>query len=321
MSLLPELVEYFGLSRSDLNRIIATAPARYKVYEIPKRRGGKRTIAQPSRELKAIQRFVLEQKLSVFPVHAAAMGYVSGRGILSNARQHQRGQALLKLDFENFFPSIKVRDWILLCKSSNFDAIHLEDLPLYSKILFWGAKKKSIKPQCLSIGAPTSPALSNILMFALDNTLAATAADVGVVYTRYADDITISGPDIDQVRNFESAARKIIRAAKSPKLKFNEEKRGLFQSGDRRMVTGLVITPTKQISIGRARKREISALIHRSSLGQLDAKRRGYLKGILGFSLANEPEFVERMRAKYGNEAVDAALAYHVPKREIGIDE
>ena len=71
MSLIHELVVHLRISPSDLLQIISTAPARYKHYTIPKRRGGVRVIAQPSREVKAIQRYILAAKLSTLPVHAA----------------------------------------------------------------------------------------------------------------------------------------------------------------------------------------------------------------------------------------------------------
>jgi hypothetical protein len=66
MSLIRDLVERFGLSARDVIRLIESAPARYKIYDIPKRRGGRRTIAQPSKELKRIQRFIVGQKVESF---------------------------------------------------------------------------------------------------------------------------------------------------------------------------------------------------------------------------------------------------------------
>lgn len=111
MSLMNELVETIGLSISDLTRVIETAPAKYKVYQIAKRSGGHRTIAHPARELKLIQRYVLEKELLEFPVHPSAMAYEAGRSIFHNARGHRYNDVFLKLDFTNFFPSILVRDW------------------------------------------------------------------------------------------------------------------------------------------------------------------------------------------------------------------
>jgi len=82
------------------------------------------------------------------------------------------------------------------------------------------------------------------------------------------------------------------------------------------MVTGLVVTPTGQVSLGRQRKRLISTLLHRSGLGQLSVEQKGLLKGLLGFALANEPAFVGRLRHKYGDGAVDEGLRYFVPPRQ-----
>jgi RNA-directed DNA polymerase len=184
MSLLYEMALHFGVGVNDLAKIVSTAPLRYKVYGIAKRRGGVRIIAQPSSELKALQRYVLEMKLPAFPVHPAAAGYVRGRNILSNAQAHLANKVILKLDFKDFFPSIKVSDWEKLVRTTI--AVNRSDLSVYSKIMFWG--QGSRVPKCLSIGAPTSPALSNIILFKLDVELAKRAANLGVVYTRYADD-------------------------------------------------------------------------------------------------------------------------------------
>jgi retron-type reverse transcriptase len=315
MSLILELVEHFGLGVSDLQRIIDSAPARYKVYEIPKRHGGSRIIAQPSSEIKALQRFILETKLSIFPIHAQAMAYVRGKNIYENAVTHVSSAAILKLDFQNFFPSIKVRDWEQFAKNHSTAKIDISDLRYYSKILFWGRTKKSITPSCLSIGAPTSPALSNILLYDLDVQLSEIAGQLGVRYTRYADDITVSAPGLESVLEFERFARGLVKGRKSPKLFFNESKRGVYLRGQRRLVTGLVITPVQTISIGRKRKRTISALIHRSTLNQLDLRQRGYLKGLLGFCIAHEPNFIGRLRVKYGSPTIDAALKFRIPKK------
>jgi RNA-directed DNA polymerase len=313
MSIIDELVEHFGISSSDLMKIIETAPARYKVYQIPKRHGGMRTIAQPARDLKSIQRFIVDTKLASLPVHPSATGYILGKNILDNAKPHLEGRVLLKLDFQNFFPSITVQDWSNFVKSNKACKPMRSDLMLYSNILFWGMR--SVVPKCLSIGAPSSPILSNILMYDLDANLSATADKLRVTYTRYADDITISGESLEKVRAFERAARKIMRATRSPKLKFNEEKCGVYLRGQRRMVTGLILTPTKQISIGRERKRLISAMLHHVLVNRSSVEEMGRLKGLLGFCLANEPSFVSRMREKYGSAVLDSALRFRVPER------
>ena len=316
MSLSLDLIRALGWTGTDLQRVISTAPARYKVYAIPKRHGaGFRIIAQPSRELKVIQRFVLHNKLAMYPVHEAAMAYCAGRNIRDNAEKHRPENVILKLDFQDFFPSIKVRDWEKYAREVPVEGIDPGDIKLYSRIMFWGQERRSTVPRCLSIGAPTSPALSNILMYNFDVALSQQALEMGVGYTRYADDITISATSEEAVLNFEKTIVRSVRSLKSPRLTFNNEKRGLYKRGQRRMVTGLIVTPDRKVSIGRERKRLISAMLNRSSQGLLDLLGRSRLKGLLGFSIATEPEFLDRLRIKYGSSVIDAALSFHAPTR------
>lgn len=314
MSLVDELVLHLGMSAGDIQRIIATAPLRYKVYNIAKRNGGTRTIAQPSRELKAIQRYVAATNLTSLRVHNSAMGYVKNRNIKKNAEAHRHNSVILKLDFERFFPSLTVRDWKKYIKEKCLNTPLYLELETYSKILFWGGITK--QPVCLSIGAPTSPMLSNILMYDLDVKFSEIALATNSIYTRYADDITVSGSREEDVRKFERQARKIIRTTRSPRLVFNEEKRGIYMRGQRRMVTGLIITPGGSISIGRERKRLISSMLNHVVRNTATPEEKAQLKGLLGFCISTEPNFVNRMRLKYGSDVVDGALSYWIPRSQ-----
>jgi retron-type reverse transcriptase len=314
MNIVREISLNTGMSASDVLNVIATAPARYKQYPILKRSGGTRIIAQPSRELKTIQRFFMDHWLGALRVHPAAMAYVEGRNIKDNAEAHRKRSALLKLDFQEFFPSIKVTDWVAYIRRHMPEWNNAADIRLTSRVLFWG--QGTPDPKCLSIGAPTSPIISNLIMYELDELFAAEAGRRALAYTRYADDITISGASINEIVALEKFIRSTLTKWKSPKLKINEKKRGIYTKGQRRMVTGLIVTPEGKVSIGRDRKRLISSLLHKFSLNQLGLDDIGYLKGMLGFTIANEPMFVNRMREKYGNEVVNRVLSIHIPRRE-----
>jgi hypothetical protein len=310
--LLQKLSADLAIGMSDLQRIIDTAPKRYKIYTIPKRSGGTRIIAQPARDLKIIQRYLLDTVLRRLPVHRASMAYVQGRSIAKNAHMHVESDYVLKLDFREFFPSIVVADWERAARKAELK-LSSTDLRLCSSLMFWGAG--SSQPICLSIGAPSSPTLSNIVMFDIDQELATFASNYGVVYSRYADDITVSGTTTDAILHFEKSARTLISKFKSPRLKFNDEKRGLYGKGQRRMVTGLILTPEEKVSIGRERKRLISAMLHKVALGKADSEHIGKLKGYLGFCVAVEPTFVSSMRSKYGNQLIDRILQSETAKR------
>ncbi len=94
-----------------------------------------------------------------------------------------------------------------------------------------------------------------------------------MIYTRYADDITVSGKNVEDVLRFEASFMRTIKATKSPVLASNDEKRGIYLKGQRRMVTGLIVTPTNEISIGRERKRLISVMLHKVLIGSAPRRR------------------------------------------------
>ncbi len=313
MRVVHEISVATGIPIGEVLSIIVSAPKRYRVYEIDKKGGGKREIAHPARELKIIQRFMLDNFLSKFPVHRSAAAYIKGKNIYENARYHADSNYILKLDFEKFFPSIKATDWRKFIEESDNSVFSIDDIEPTLQIFFWGCGSRT--PKCLSIGAPTSPAISNMMLYQLDSNIYEKAKQFEVRYTRYADDITISGSSRENVLLFEKVLRTIISEMKSPKLKFNDGKRGLYGRGQRRLVTGLLLTPGGGVSLGRDRKRMIAALLHKLSLEALDVEKMGELKGWLGFSAANEPEFLNRMRRKYGDDLLDRALSFHVPSR------
>lgn len=299
MKLLDLLNVETGASVETLLRIISTAPKRYKVYQIPKRNGdGVRVIAHPAKPLKAIQRVVLHQLLDRAPVSAIATAYVRGRGITSNARRHAGQPYILKLDFEQFFPSIHPRDWDRFIRASHHLKEYISDNTLLHKILFWGAGR--MEPTCLSIGAPTSPSISNLVCLSLDSFLIEQAEHFGLRVTRYADDITVSGSDVQSILQFEKTLSNALQRNKGLTLRLNDKKRGLYGPGQRKMVTGLILTPDGRVSIGRERKREINALVHKFSIGQSNEDMVFRGKGLLAFAKSAEPTFFASMVEKYG---------------------
>lgn len=296
--LIADLSGRTGLSRSDVERIVASAPHRYKTYEIPKRSGrGSRTIAQPSREVKGLQRIALGRLVAALPVHDAAHGYVKGRGIKTNAQMHKDGAYQLKIDFLNFFPSIKPHDLsahIAKYAPHEFDDQELGQL---ATLFFWNPKGNG--GLRLSIGSPASPFLSNTIMYDVDVSISNLASDAGVTYTRYADDLTFSTTEPHPLHGFVERVRERCSALAYPALRINRAKTVFASKKGRRVVTGLVVTNSGAISLGRVRKRWIRTMVHKRANNQLDPDEMLRLEGYLSFANDVEPGFVVGLHRKY----------------------
>ncbi|WP_269437073.1 reverse transcriptase domain-containing protein, partial [Cronobacter dublinensis] len=108
------------LPSSTVMAFINTAPYRYKKYYLHKKNGGLREIAQPARELKIMQRLILKSLSSNLPIHDNAFAYIEKKSIKLNALKHKKNSYFLKMDFEDFFNSIKPVDLIVTLTKNGF---------------------------------------------------------------------------------------------------------------------------------------------------------------------------------------------------------
>lgn len=292
-SLVDRLSGWTGLPSADVERVVRSAPRRYKVFSIAKRSGGFRTIAQPSRELKVLQRSIVDRVLGDLQVHEAAHGYVGKRGIKSNALAHKGAQYVLKMDMENFFPSFRPLDLARYLSRTAPDRFSLEEKRQLYALLFW--RPKGSVGLRLCIGAPSSPLVSNVLMYEIDDALFRNAEGLGIVYTRYADDMTFSCSEKGVLPQFQAVVERTVESARTPRLRINREKTVHISRAQRIAVTGIIINTQGRISLGRERKRLIRAMVHRFRLGLLDVDACLRLRGLIAFAKDIEPEFADRM--------------------------
>ncbi len=306
-NLLKRIANHFDLKEEETIRLIHSSPLRYKVYPIPKRKEGEyRIIAQPAKEVKILQYWVMDNVLKDLPIHQSALAYIPKRNIRHNAIIHANSKFLLKMDFEKFFPSIKPRDFRIYMQTRENKLISDEDINYAIYILFW--KPKGSNDYELSIGAPSSPLLSNILMLEFDNRVDIMCKELNVNYSRYADDLTFSTDTPQVLKIIYNNIKNICKELKYPSLKINENKTFYASKKHRRRVTGLILTNDNQVSLGREKKRAIRAKIYLFTKGLLSKKDSIYLKGFLAFAMDVEPNFVQRMRKKYGEKIIQSIL-------------
>lgn len=202
----------------------------YRYFEIAKRSGGKRIIAEPLPSLKEIQKWILSNILSNVEISPAAKAFAEGRSIKENARFHRGQKYVLTVDVKDFFPSLTSRRVYAAFKRMGYSR-HVSAL-LTDLCCLEGA---------LPQGAPTSPYLSNIICNALDKKHLAFSKKLGIRYTRYADDLTFSGDF--RPGDVISYAYKSMREYG---LKPNYEKTRLLRQHQRQEVTGIVVNSKLQ---------------------------------------------------------------------------
>lgn len=294
------LVFATGLSRSVLQRIARTAAHRYKAFSVPKRNGrGFREIAQPAREVKMVQRAVVSSLSGRLPVHDAVTAYRKGVSIRDNAKAHVGSKYLLKLDFENFFTSIKADDLRAHLVRHCSKELDLQDIELVVSACTW--RRSSGSELCICIGAPSSPFWANTIPFDLDARLENESRSLGCVYTRYSDDLTFSSIHPERLGLLEARVREVVASVAYPRLAFADKKRISVSRKTAFRVTGLVLSQDGGVTVGRQRKRKIRAGLDHYLRGTLPPDMVAKLRGEIAFVVGIEPSFVEVVRRLLGD--------------------
>ncbi|WP_413742921.1 retron St85 family RNA-directed DNA polymerase [Sodalis sp. RH15] len=303
LHLYSKMIEIQSLNRRQIDRFLFNAPNRYKVYSIPKRNGGERIIAHPSRALKAFQYHLIHILESHFRVHSSAVAYKKGSGIKQNAILHADNPYILKMDFSNFFNSITPELLFMACAWNEFELSCAEER-LLTKALFWNKAKNQSGRLSLSVGAPSSPLVSNIIMYLFDETFTKLCEQCGIIYSRYADDLTFSTHHKNILFTLPDAVRTFLNKQYHNRITLNDRKTIFTSKAHNRHITGVTLTTQGTLSIGRDRKRFISSLIHKYTLGLLEPEMTYYLQGLLSFAFHIEPEFKTSMVRKYSDRTV-----------------
>ena len=222
-----ELEKRLGISAKALYSVSNAPWKHYHTVKIPKNdKGDYRELNVPDEFLKAIQRRIADRLLNDCPVSSHATAYRSGGSTIANAKPHIYKNVLLKLDIHHFFDNIlytTIKDKVFPAED------YSEPIRVLLTLL---CIRKDVLPQ----GAPSSPAISNIIMRDFDDTVGRWCDARGIAYTRYCDDMTFSG-DFDS-REVIDLVRKELRKMG---LFLNDKKTIRVMRGQRQSVTGIVV--------------------------------------------------------------------------------
>ena len=211
----------------------------YHTAVIKKKNGKERLLLVPDPLLKGIQRQILHNVLEERPISKYAMAYHKGASLKDNAAPHVGKEKILKLDMENFFQNILFSQVL----QSAFPGKYFP--PSVGTLLTYLCCYYDYLPQ----GAPTSPAISNLVMKPFDESMGKWCEERGIAYSRYCDDMTFSGDfDADMVK------RKAGAFLNHMGFCLNHKKTRIITRNRQQNVTGVVVNCKPQVSKEYRRK-------------------------------------------------------------------
>ena len=306
LDLSPTELEWYA-DLKQMERTVKTEQLRhYRYHQFEKRSGGSRLIEAPKQNLKGFQRWILRSILDHVPPHQAVHGFRKGHSIQSYAAPHTGQQLVVRMDLKNFFNSIGAARVVRLFEALGYApsvARSLTGLCTNSTpaefIDFRSPGASTLASPHLPQGAPTSPALANLVCYRLDQRMGALANSFGARYTRYADDMAFSGDG-----RFARGIDRLIETAETivadEGFYVNHDKTTAKGQNERQVIAGLVVN--SHTNVHRRDYDRLKAILHDAATnGAAVANRdqhpqfRSYLQGHIGFVQATNPQRARKL--------------------------
>jgi hypothetical protein len=313
----------------DIEQICKDRTQHYDRFFIPKSSGGKREILAPSIQLKGLQKKLLNEFIYAHYIPSVyATGFIVDRSIVHNAMAHVGSKVLVNVDLKDFFPTVtgemlvfdvffkklkrlseidkqekvakKKKEDKRTIRSEEFALTKteekqlLKEAKLLTSLVTYPYKRRTKVIDALPQGAPTSPALSNIICFEMDNVLAGVAYRNQAVYTRYADDITFSSSSNTKINRLIPVIKEVV---KKYGFRANEKKIRVNRRSGRMSVTGLVVND--KVSYGRGRLRILRAMLHNAKMeikdGNIPAFNEMHFRGLAAYINSFDTQKAKKM--------------------------
>lgn len=328
---LGQLASETGASCTYLREVVSRSRDPYTEISIPKPNGELRSISAPEPILMDVQRWMLSHLFKNLTQHPASFAYRSGRGIVQCAEQHVGSRWMIKLDIHDFFGSVTETDVYRVFRRSGYNkltSLELARLTTRAKdatrprwrmslhsIAAYTVDRQGILPQ----GGPTSGILANAVAARLDRLIGDYAATHSLAYTRYSDDLVLSGPgDFDRVRAakmVKDVETLIRRAGFEP----HRKKSRIVPPGARKIVLGLIVDDSVRLLPEHRRRIEVHLRGCEKFGIAAHSAHRGFesvlsfidhLDGWISFAIGVEPERGRTWRSRF-NALLDGASVPH----------
>jgi RNA-directed DNA polymerase len=288
----------------------------YRYRWVLKSSGGRRLLEIPKSRLKRIQRLILDEILTAIPPHPAAHAFRRGRSIGSAIAPHAGKRIVIRMDLREFFPSVRRAQVYAIFRTAGYP----ESVAAILTSLCTHRTPRQVLSQCehevandlsakryrslhLPQGSPTSPALANLAAFWLDCRLHGLAQKLGAHYTRYADDLIVSGGSelVGCISRFRVLVAAIVH---HEGFEIRSRKTRIMLSGSRQQIAG--ITFNQRVNMPRAEYDNLRAILHNCcQLGPASQNKeshphfREHLLGRIAYWSNLCPERAAKLRAMF----------------------
>lgn len=269
MSTLNEISSLLGFAPQHIFALVANSDNEYINIQIPKSSNPAffRDIDIPTTSLKGVQKQILKKILSPISINENVYSYVKSRSVVEAAQHLCGDKAVLKIDIKDFFPSISYRRVFGLFKSLGFD----------DDSCFILTKLTTYKDR-IAQGAPTSPAISNIILRKLDASLILLSNKWEMGYLRYSDDLffyhgkNFNHPELCAIVRSQIEYNGFIA---------NEDKTKYYPRGTPRKTLGLLTHRARPAMPGATRRKIRHNFFKGSRNIGWGQENLAYLKGVL----------------------------------------
>ena len=234
--------------------------------------------------------------------------YRKGFNVSDAVKKHSAGKYFFQTDLNNFFGSLST-ELVRKCIIQSIESIPISDTLQYvDRIL-----DMITIDGWLPVGYSTSPLISNACLLEFDDLLENFCRDHGFTYTRYSDDIIISGGN-KELYNIKPAVEAILKQCFGDTLSLNSAKTKFNSIGNRVIILGMMILPNGSITIDSKLKNEIEVLLHfytkdrEKFLDKINTESNAALtkiSGYLNYINTTDKIYLDKLRRKYGTSVVD----------------
>ena len=271
----------------------------YRKFTIPKRDGGQRILEEPSVQLKRWQMNATDRFLKIHECRSSqAFAYVKHRNAVDALKRHtcNKSRWYLKIDLHNFFGStdsqLVIDQMLKIHPFYNIKTDYKQKLKICIQKCFMNNEDR------LPQGAPSSPLISNLIMIPFDYEFNKWCRNNKLVYTRYADDMIISGRNKFDYNEVITEIEKKLKDAGLP-YTLNRKKTRFGSYKGRNFNLGLMCNGEYKITIGHRKKKELKAMLTRIATIDISNEEKRRIGGIINYYLSIEKEYVTYLINKY----------------------